>query len=69
VFYEMRGARAFRRETPVASMNAVLSEEPPQLSGAHANISSALERIVHRCLEKQPQRRFQTADDLVPPQH
>src|SRR5262245_59524286 len=66
VFYEMlSGTRAFRRDTPVASMNAALSEEPPDLISASANIPPALDRIVRRCMEKQPQRRFQSADDLA----
>jgi serine/threonine protein kinase len=66
VLYEMlSGTRAFRRDTPVESMNAVLSEEPPPLSASHATIPPAFERIVHRCLEKQPARRFQSADDLA----
>src|ERR1044072_5891372 len=36
VSYEMlSGTRAFRRDTPVASMNAVLNEDPPELSAAN----------------------------------
>src|SRR5215831_14256746 len=66
VLYEMlSGTRAFRRDTPVASMNAVLSEEPPELSAANSNVSPALERFVQRCLEKQPDNRFQSAKDLA----
>ena len=66
VVYEMlSGTRAFRRDTPVASMNAVLSEEPPELSASNANIPPLLERLVQRCLEKQPDDRFQSAKDLA----
>jgi len=66
VLYEMlSGTRAFRRETPVESMNAVLNDTPPELSTAHPNTPPALARIVERCLEKQPDNRFQSAKDLA----
>ena len=66
VLYEMlSGMRAFRRDTPVASMNAVLSEEPPELSASSIHVAPAIERVVRRCLEKQPDNRFQSASDLA----
>jgi TolB-like protein/Flp pilus assembly protein TadD len=66
VLYEMlSGTRAFRRNTPVESMNAVLNDALPELSTTHPNIPLALARIVDRCLEKQPDNRFQTAKDLA----
>src|SRR5437016_12531024 len=46
-------------------MNAVLNDALPELSTTHPNISLALARIVERCLEKQPDNRFQTAKDLA----
>src|SRR5439155_13133802 len=46
-------------------MNAVLSEEPPELAATNANIPPALERVVPRCVAKQPDHRFQTASDLA----
>jgi serine/threonine protein kinase len=65
VFYEMlTGTRAFRRDTPVQSMNAVLSEEPADLHTTNLQIPIPLERVVRRCLEKTPERRFQSASDL-----
>src|SRR5439155_7746713 len=66
VLYEMlSGTRAFRRDTPVASMNAVLSEEPPEVDTRNPDVPPALDRVVRRCLEKQPDNRFQTAKDLA----
>src|ERR1043165_1375250 len=66
VLYEMlSGTRAFRRNTPVESMNAVLNDAPPELSTTHLNIPPALGRIVERCLEKQSDNRFQSAKDLA----
>ena len=66
VLYEMlSGTRLFRRDTPIASMNAVLSEEPPDLNLNYPQVPVALERILRRCLEKSPGRRFQSASDLA----
>jgi eukaryotic-like serine/threonine-protein kinase len=65
VLYEMlTGARAFRRDTPVETMNAVLSEEPPDPASAGAALPSGLASIVRRCLEKQTDHRFQAAKDV-----
>jgi Tol biopolymer transport system component len=65
VLYEMlSGQRAFRRDTPAETMTAVLKEDPPELSDPSHLLSPALERIVRRCLEKNPEQRFQSARDL-----
>jgi serine/threonine protein kinase len=62
VLYEMlSGKRAFRRDTAAETMTAILKEEPPELSEMDQPISPGLERIVRRCLEKQPEQRFQSA--------
>jgi Tol biopolymer transport system component len=45
-------------------MTAILKEDPPDLPVAERHIPPALERIVDRCLEKNPAARFQTANDL-----
>jgi serine/threonine protein kinase len=65
ILYEMlSGQRAFRRETMAETMTAILKEEPPELIESNAKINPQLDKIVRRCLEKQPGRRFQTASDL-----
>jgi Tol biopolymer transport system component len=65
LLYEMlSGQRAFRRDTPVETMTAVLKEDPPELSDPVRAVSPALDRIVRRCLEKNPEQRFQSAKDL-----
>src|SRR5208283_1627749 len=62
VLYEMlSGVRAFRRDTAAETMTAVLKDDPPELSDPAHAVSSALERIVRRCLEKNPEQRFQSA--------
>ena len=66
VLYEMlSGTRAFRRDTPVESMHAILKEEPAALTERNAHFPPNLERIVRRCLEKLPENRFQTTKDLA----
>ena len=62
VLYEMcSGRRAFCGASPVEVMNAVLKEQPAELP---ASVPSALAQIVRRCMEKEPERRFQSAADL-----
>ncbi|MGH9837226.1 MAG: protein kinase domain-containing protein [Blastocatellia bacterium] len=65
ILYEMlRGERAFQRETMAETMTAILKDDPPELSETNAKISPQLEKLVRRCLEKQPERRFHSAHDL-----
>jgi len=66
VLYEMlSGQRAFRRENAVETLNAILKEEPTDLLTTTRNVSPALERVVWHCLEKSPERRFQSATDVA----
>jgi Tol biopolymer transport system component len=65
VLYEMlSGSRAFRRDTPAESMTAALREDPAEFSDSAHPVSPALDRIVRRCMEKNPAERFQSARDL-----
>ncbi len=65
VLYEMlSGKRAFRRDTTAETMTAVLKEDPAELTDPGHVVSPALDRIVRRCLEKNPEQRFQSAKDL-----
>jgi eukaryotic-like serine/threonine-protein kinase len=66
ILYEMlSGSRAFRGETEVDTMTAVLREQPPQAALDTAAIPAAYQEIVHHCLEKEPENRFQTSKDLA----
>jgi tetratricopeptide (TPR) repeat protein len=65
ILYEMlTGQRAFRGDSAIEVMSAILKEEPPEISLVNSKIPPQLERIARRCLEKQPEQRFQTASDL-----
>jgi serine/threonine protein kinase len=62
LLYEMlTGRRAFRRDSPALTLAAILHLEPPPLP---AGIPQELERVIARCLRKDPARRFQHMDDL-----
>ncbi|MBV8673503.1 MAG: serine/threonine-protein kinase [Acidobacteriaceae bacterium] len=66
ILYEMlTGRRAFQRSTSAETMTAILNDEPPAISHTGANIPPALQRVVHRCLEKTPEQRFHSASDLA----
>lgn len=66
VLYEMlSGQKPFRRETAVATMAAILNDEPSDLGEIRPELPLGLVRTVHRCLEKVPEQRFQSAIDLA----
>ena len=66
VLYEMlSGKRAFKRDTAAESMTAILREEPAELNESGRHVPIGLQRILQRCLEKNAERRFQSASDLA----
>src|SRR5271168_1470452 len=66
VLYEMlTGKRAFKRATSAETMTAILREEPPELNDTGWQGPLAMQRILVRCLEKNVERRFQSASDLA----
>lgn len=65
VLYEMvSGHRAFAGSNAVSVLAAILEREPAPLSGRDSRIPRELERVVMRCLRKDPERRFQHMSDL-----
>jgi serine/threonine protein kinase len=66
ILYEMlAGKRAFQRSTPAETMTAILNEDPPGISQIVRSTPPGLQRVVNRCLEKNPEQRFQSALDLA----
>jgi serine/threonine protein kinase len=67
ILYEMvAGRRAFGGATPADTIAAVLNRDPPELTAqAQEPLPTGLVRIVRRCLEKDPDDRFQSARDLA----
>ena len=66
VMFEMvAGQRAFQGESSVDTMSAILKEEPPELTKLNPDVPPGVERIIRRCLEKDPEERFHSARDLA----
>jgi serine/threonine protein kinase len=65
VLYEMlTGRKAFGRESQMKTLAAILTEEPKSASAVGEPLPAELERVITRCLRKDPQRRWQTMSDL-----
>lgn len=57
----LSGKRPFSGDTVISSMNSVLSEEPAELP---ETVPAPLRRLIRHCLEKEPNRRLQSAADF-----
>ncbi|MFH2052026.1 MAG: protein kinase [bacterium] len=65
VLYEMAtGMRPFAGDTQMSTITAILRDTPASISEIKRNLPRHLGRIIHRCLEKDPDRRYQTAKDV-----
>jgi serine/threonine protein kinase/Tol biopolymer transport system component len=66
VLYEMlSGRHPFRRASAAETVAAILRDDPPDLGRLDGIAVGALKQVVGRCLEKRPEDRFQTANDLA----
>ncbi len=65
VLYEMlTGQRAFSRESRISTLAAILREEPKPAGELNDSLPQDIERVLVRCLRKDPSRRWQTMSDL-----
>ncbi len=65
VLYEMlAGRRPFLGATLADTISAILREDTPPIEMSSGTFPSTLDRVVRRCLEKEPAERFQTAGDV-----
>lgn len=66
LFYEMlTGHRVFSGDTPASIIAAVMSSEPRPIGDVGESAGKPMEMIIRRCLEKRPEDRWQTAQDLL----
>ena len=65
ILYEMTtGRKAFEGTSSASVMAAILSSSPPPMRSLQPVTPPALDRLVRKCLTKDPARRWQTAADL-----
>jgi Tol biopolymer transport system component len=65
VSYELAtGERPFTGATPLSVITSILRDTPPSVGVRRPSCPEALSRIVRRCLEKDPSRRYQHTVDL-----
>src|ERR1700686_4157973 len=66
VVYEMAtGKRAFEGKSQASLIAKILETDPPPISSLQPMTPPALDRIVKRCLAKEPDERWQSANDLT----
>jgi eukaryotic-like serine/threonine-protein kinase len=66
VVYEMAtGKRAFEGKSQASVIGAILKDDPPPISSLQPMTPPALDRVVKRCLAKDPDERCQNAKDLT----
>lgn len=66
MFYEMlSGGVPFHDEAPIALIYRHINEPPPPLKEKVPDLDTALCEVVHRMIEKQPEKRYQTAHEVA----
>jgi Tol biopolymer transport system component len=65
VLYEMvTGRRAFEGKTQISVASAILEKEPPPIKDIQRSAPAALDYLIHTCLAKNPEERYQSALDV-----
>jgi serine/threonine-protein kinase len=65
LFKLLTGHAPFAASSSAATLAAIVADPAPSLRAARPDVSPELEAVVLRCLDKQPDRRFQSADELA----
>jgi eukaryotic-like serine/threonine-protein kinase len=66
VLYEMiTGKLPFKSEYEMALVYSIINEEPEPVTGLRTGVPVSLENIIVKCLEKDPQDRYQHADEII----
>jgi len=58
VFELLTGRRPFAGDTSVETLSAIIGDEPPPIAMLTSGVPDSLQRLVERCLAKQPEHRY-----------
>jgi len=65
VLYEMVAAKnPFKRDTGVQTLNAILEDEPQELSSSGIDVPPEYQSAVERCLQKNPEERYSSSSQI-----
>src|SRR6202171_3599988 len=65
VVYEMAtGKKAFEGKTSASVMAKIMEADPPSMTSLQPMTPPALDRVVKKCLAKEPEKRWQAASDV-----
>jgi Tol biopolymer transport system component len=66
ILYEMTSGRpAFDGRSPASVISAILTHDPQPLSAVLSEVPAGVDRVVKKCLAKDPDERWQSAADLT----
>jgi len=65
LFEAVSGRRAFEGADAIDTLNKIIREPAPQVSSINPSVPPDLQRIIRRCLAKDPEERFQSIKDVA----
>jgi Tol biopolymer transport system component len=64
LYHMATGKRAFRKDTIGGTLHAILREEPKPVAHVTRRVARGIDKILARCLRKDPGQRFQKIDEV-----
>jgi serine/threonine protein kinase len=65
IFHALSGEVPFPRDNDMAVLYAHLHDDPPKLSERRKGLPPGLDAVIEKAMDKQPDRRFATCDELI----